>query len=392
MGGRYIQPVGDEFVSVEALGGLTLLAATIAALVWANVWDSSYRDLWDTTLTLGVGDLSITEDLRHWVNDGLMTVFFFIVALEIKREIVRGDLRDPRTAALPGLAALGGMVLPAVIFFALNPGAPGRDGWAIPVATDIAFALGVVTLLGSRVRPGLRLFLLSLAIVDDVLAIVVIAFFYTDDLSLAWLGGAAGTLLVFVLMRRLGAQNPLLFVLPAVALWVCTFESGVHATIAGVALGLLAPVATFRGRPVIDEVEHHLHPWTSLIVVPLFALANAGVALGVDAVGDAVTSSVGLGVLLGLTLGKPLGIGLAVAVALRLRLGRLPPGVSARSLTGAAALAGIGFTVSLFIAELSFEGTPHLAEAKLAILAASLASAAIGSLLLLRRAGRTVAG
>ncbi len=392
MGGRYIQPVGDEFVSVEALGGLTLLAATIAALVWANVWDSSYRDLWDTTLTLGVGDLSITEDLRHWVNDGLMTVFFFIVALEIKREIVRGDLRDPRTAALPGLAALGGMVLPAVIFFALNPGAPGRDGWAIPVATDIAFALGVVTLLGSRVRPGLRLFLLSLAIVDDVLAIVVIEFFYTDDLSLAWLGGAAGTLLVFVLMRRLGAQNPLLFVLPAVALWVCTFESGVHATIAGVALGLLAPVATFRGRPVIDEVEHHLHPWTSLIVVPLFALANAGVALGVDAVGDAVTSSVGLGVLLGLTLGKPLGIGLAVAVALRLRLGRLPPGVSARSLTGAAALAGIGFTVSLFIAELSFEGTPHLAEAKLAILAASLASAAIGSLLLLRRAGRTVAG
>jgi NhaA family Na+:H+ antiporter len=363
----------------------------VVALVWANAWDASYRDLWGTNLTLGVGDFTITEDLRHWVNDGLMTVFFFIVALEIKREIVCGDLRDRRTATLPALAALGGMVVPAAIFFALNPDAPGRDGWAIPVATDIAFALGVVTLLGSRVRPGLRLFLLSLAIVDDVLAILVIAVFYSDDLSLVWLGGAAGMLLVFQLLRWFGVENPFVFVLPALVLWVCTFESGVHATIAGVALGLLAPVARFRGRPVIDEVEHHLHPWTSFLVVPLFALGNAGVALGFDAIGDAVTSSIGLGVLLGLAVGKPLGIGLAVAVALRLRLGRLPPGVRAGSLMGAAALAGIGFTVSLFIAELSFEGTARLAEAKLAILIASVASATLGSVVLLVAARRTVA-
>jgi NhaA family Na+:H+ antiporter len=390
-GGRYIQPVGDEFVSVEALGGIVLLAATVAALIWANAGDASYADVWHTNLTLGVGDFTITEDLRRWVNDGLMTAFFFVVALEVKREIVRGDLRDPKTAALPVAAALGGMIVPAAIFLALNPDAPARDGWAIPVATDIAFALGVITLLGSRIRPGLRLFLLTLAIVDDIGAIVVIAVFYSDGLSAPWLGGAVATVLVFLLLHRLGLDNPFVYVLPALILWVCVFESGVHATIAGVALGLLAPVASFHGRPVIDQVEHHLHPWTSFLVVPVFALANAGVALGVDAFGDALSSSVGLGVVLGLVAGKPLGIALAVGVALLLRFGRLPRDVSIRSLIGAAALAGIGFTVSLFIAELSFEDTPRLAEAKLAILIASVASATIGSLLLLRRPARTVA-
>ncbi len=381
--GRYVQPIGDEFVSVEALGGIVLLAATVAALVWANVAGDSYGDVWHTHLTIGIGHLSITEDLRRWVNDGLMTLFFFVVALEIKRELVDGALRDRKTAALPVIAAFGGMVLPATIFLAFNTSSPGRDGWAIPVATDIAFALGVLTLLGSRVRPGLRLFLLTLAIVDDIGAIVVIAVFYSEGLSAAWLGGAAVALLTFSALRQLHVQNPFLYVVPALALWVCALESGVHATIAGVALGLLTPVASFSGRPVIDQVERHLHPWTSFLVVPVFALANAGIVLGAGALGDALSSSVGLGVLLGLAVGKPLGIGLAVGVALLLGLGRLPRDVSARQLVGAAALAGIGFTVSLFIAELSFGGTPRLAEAKLAILAASLASAALGSLLLL---------
>ncbi len=389
--GRYVQPIGDEFVSVEALGGIALLAATVAALVWANASAASYGDVWRTTLTLGIGDASITEDLRHWVNDGLMTLFFFVVALEVKRELVGGALADRKTAVLPVVAALGGMVVPALIFLAVNPSAPARDGWAIPVATDIAFALGVLTLLGSRVRPGLRLFLLTLAIVDDVGAIVVIAVFYSDGVSAPWMGGAAATLLVFFALQRVGLQNPFVYVVPALALWVCMFESGVQATLAGVALGLLAPVARFHGRPVIDQVEHHLHPWTSFLVVPVFALANAGVGLGAGAVGDAVSSSVGIGVLLGLSIGKPLGIGLAVGGALLLRLGRLPPDVYPRALVGAAALAGIGFTVSLFIADLSFEGTERLAEAKVAILVASFASAAIGSLLLFRRSTRTVA-
>jgi Na+:H+ antiporter, NhaA family len=389
--GRYFTPIGDEFASVEALGGLTLLATTIAALVWANVaGGDSYADLWHTELTLGVGDLSITKDLRHWVNDGLMTVFFFVVGLEIKRELIEGDLRDPKTAALPAMAALGGMVVPAALFLALNPSAPGSDGWAIPVATDIAFAVGALSLLGSRVPKGLKLFLLTLAIVDDIGAILVIAIFYSDGISGPWLGGAVSTVLVFFLFQRLGIRHPLVYVLPALVLWACTLESGVHATIAGVILGLLAPNQQWRGQPVIGRLEHVLHPWTSFLVVPLFALANAGVALGADSISDAVSSRVGLGVVLGLVAGKPIGIGLAVGLALLLRLGRLPKGVHARQLIGAGALAGIGFTVSLFIADLSFGGTTQLPGAKLAILTASVASAALGILLLLRRPRNTV--
>jgi NhaA family Na+:H+ antiporter len=287
------------------------------------------------------------------------------------------------------MAALGGMVVPAALFLALNPSAPGSDGWGIPVATDIAFAVGALSLLGSRVPKGLRLFLLTLAIVDDIGAILVIAVFYSGGLSGPWLGGAVGTLLAFFLFQRLGIRHPLAYVAPALVLWVCTLESGVHATIAGVILGLLAPNQEWRGQPIIGRLEHVLHPWTSFLVVPLFALANAGVALGADSISDAVSSRVGLGVVLGLVVGKPVGIGLAVLGALLLRLGRLPEGVHARQVVGAAALAGIGFTVSLFIADLSFGGTAHLPGAKLAILAGSLASAAIGLLLLLPR-GRSV--
>nr|MBA2326617.1 Na+/H+ antiporter NhaA [Actinomycetota bacterium] len=312
--GRRLPPLGDNFVSVEALGGLALLVATIAALAWANVaGGDSYTDLWHTELTIGIRDLSITEDLRHWVNDGLMTVFFFVVGLEIKRELVDGDLREPRTAALPALAALGGMVVPAALFLAVNPGTPASDGWAIPVATDIAFAVGVLSLLGSRVPKGLKLFLLTLAIVDDVGAILVIAVFYSSGLSGRWLGGAVATLLVFFLMQRVGIRHPLAYVAPALVMWVCTLEGGVHATIAGVILGLLAPNQEWRGQPVIGRLEHVLHPWTSFLVVPLFALANAGLVLGGDVLADAATSRVTLGVVLGLVVGKTLGIGAAVA-------------------------------------------------------------------------------
>ena len=384
-GGRRLPPIGDEFVSIETLGGLALLGSAVAALVWANIAGHNYADAWHTNLTIGIGDFAITEDLRHWINDGLMAVFFFVVGLEIKRELLEGDLRDPKTAALPVLAALGGMVLPAALFFALNPGAPARDGWGIPVATDIAFAVGVLALLGPRVPRPLKLFLLTLAIVDDIGAILVIAVFYSSGVSGQWLGGAVATLLVFFLLQRLGVRNPLVYVVPGIVLWVCMFESGVHATIAGVILGLLTPNQQWRGQPVIGRLERAIHPWTSFVIVPVFALANAGVDLGGGVLGDALGSRVTLGVVLGLVAGKTLGISTAVAVAVRLGLGRLPAGVRAHQIVGVAAVAGIGFTVSLFIAELSFAGTRHLNDAKIGILVGSLLSGMIGVLILVRR-------
>jgi NhaA family Na+:H+ antiporter len=377
-------PAEDVFISVEALGGLALLGAAIVALVWANVAGDSYTDLWHTTLTLGIGDFSIREDLGDWVNDGLMTIFFFVVGLEIKRELVVGDLRDPKTAALPALAALGGMIVPALLFLALNPSAPGRDGWGIPVATDIAFAVGVLALLGPRCPKGLKLFLLTLAIVDDIGAILVIAVFYSNGVSGPWLGGAVAVLLVVFILQRCGVITPFAYALPAVVLWVCMFESGVHATIAGVVLGLITPNQVWRGRPVLERLEGVIHPWTSFLIIPVFALANAGVDLGGGVLGDALSSRITLGVIVGLVVGKTLGITTAVAIAVKLRLGRLPTGVHARELIGAAALAGIGFTVSLFIAELSFEGNGRVGDAKIGILAASVIAGAIGGLILMR--------
>jgi NhaA family Na+:H+ antiporter len=374
----------DIFLSVEALGGMVLLGAAIAALVWANVAGSSYTELWETELTIGLGDFSISEHLQEWVNDGLMVIFFFVVGLEIKRELVEGELRDPKTAALPAVAAFGGMVLPAILFFALNPSGDASSGWGIPVATDIAFAVGVLALLGSRIPRGLKLFLLTLAIVDDIGAILVIAVFYSSGVSGAWLGGAVATLLVIFLMQRIGVRNPFFYVLPGVVLWVCMLESGVHATIAGVILGLITPQQTWRGRPVLERLEGAIHPYSSFVIIPVFALANAGVELGGGVLSDAVTSKITLGVVVGLVIGKTVGVSAAVALAIRLRLGRLPAGVHPRQILGAAALAGIGFTVSLFIAELSFDDELHLADAKLGILGASVIAGTLGTLILLR--------
>jgi NhaA family Na+:H+ antiporter len=383
--GRYIAPVGDAFASVEALGGIVLLLAALAALVWVNSpWDDAYSSLWNRELTIGAGGLAISETFRGWVNDGLMTVFFFVVGLEIKRELVEGELNEVQKARLPVLAALGGMLAPALIFLAWNVGGPGSSGWGIPMATDLAFALGVLALLGSRVPPGLKLFLLTLAIVDDIGAIIVIAVFYSEGIDAAWLAGAAAALAVFFLMRALGARHPLLYVLPALTLWVCTFESGIHATIAGVALGLLTPAGSFRDRRVLEQVERRLHVWTSFLVVPVFALANAGVNVGVDALRDAASSRITWGVVSGLVVGKIVGITAATGIGLRLGLGRLPEGVTLRQVVGVAAVAGIGFTVSLFVAELSFGGR-SLSEAKLGILGASLIAGVLGSGVLFRR-------
>ncbi len=379
--GRYRPPAGSAFVSVEVLGGIVLLASTLAALAWANLAPGSYADAWSTELTIGAGRLTLTESRQLWVNDGLMTVFFFVVGLEIKRELVRGELRDPRIASLPVVAAVGGMVVPALLYLAVNAGGPGGRGWAIPMATDIAFAVAVLAILGSRVPPQLRLFLLTLAIVDDIGAIIVIALFYSGDISAAWLLGGAASLGVVFGLQRLGVRYAIAYVIPAVVLWVCVFESGVHATIAGVALGLLTPARPLGGREVLEGLEARIHPWSSFVIVPVFALANAGIELGGDSVTRALKSPIALGVVLGLVIGKPLGIVTTTALVLRLRLARLPAGIRLAHIGAAGAAAGIGFTVSLVIANLSFAGV-RLDDAKIAILCASTLSAAGGTALL----------
>jgi NhaA family Na+:H+ antiporter len=387
--GRYLSPRGDEFVSVEALGGAVLIAAAVGALVWANVSPGTYGDVWGEVVTFGAGRLETSLDVRHWVNDGFMTLFFFVVGLEIKRELVSGELRDPRAAAVPVLAAFGGMVVPALIFTAFNAGTYASRGWGVPIATDIALAVGVLALLGSSVPSPLRLFLLTLAIVDDIGAIVVIALFYSEGVAFEWLGGAVAVVAVVVGLRRFGLASPLAYVLPALALWFCVHESGVHATITGVVLGLLTPALPVRGRPVLTDLERRLHGVSSFGVVPLFALANAGVVLSGDAFSDAASSRLAWGIAAGLLVGKTLGITGASALACRLRLGRLPDDLRLAHVAGAGMLAGIGFTVSLFVANLSFEGA-LLDQAKVAVLGASVVAGLVGAIVV-RAVARTVA-
>jgi NhaA family Na+:H+ antiporter len=415
---RRIRPLAD-FLREEAAGGAVLVLATVVALVWANSpWKDSYADLWSTELACSLGAQDLELDLKHWVNDALMVAFFFVVGLEIKRELAQGELREPRRAALPAIAALGGMVVPALLYVVVAGGGDARDGWGIPMATDIAMAVGVVALLGSRVHPSLKLFLLALAIVDDIGAILVIAVFYSDSIDMGMLALAALAIATIVAMREVGVQAIPAYVLVGSGLWLAMHEAGVHATLAGVLCGLLAPTAPHVPRDLIDEdelldvssveaaratvtqarssvsvvewLEHLLHPWTTLVIVPLFALANAGITIGGDQVSDALSSRVTLAIVVGLVIGKPIGITLASWLAVRSGLGELPQGVTWRALVGVASIAGIGFTVSLFVTELAFDDETIIADAKLGVLAASLVSAAIGSALVVaarRRVG-----
>jgi NhaA family Na+:H+ antiporter len=376
-----------EFLRTEAAGGVVLLGATVLALVWANLDPTGYADFWHHPVRLGIGDWSLDLDRHGWVNDGVMVVFFFVVGLEIKRELVAGELRDPRTAMLPVLAALGGMLVPAAIYAAWTAGGAGSDGWGIPMATDIAFAVGVLTLLGSRVSPALKLFVLTLAIVDDIGAIVVIAIFYSDGVDLQWLAGAVMTLVVVVAARRF-LSSPLAYLPLALVLWVCTYQSGIHATIAGVVLGLCTPIRSRAGTTPLTDLEHRLHPVASFGAVPLFALANAGIVITATAIADALASRVTWGVVTGLVVGKVVGVTLATTLGLRLGIGRLPEGMSRREVVGGAALAGIGFTVSLFIAELSLENA-LLDQAKLGVLGASIVATMLATVVLLGRRRRT---
>jgi len=408
---RLLHPLRD-FLRTEAAGGVVLVAAAIAALVWANVATTSYDDVWSTVLTIGTSDHHLSLTLREWVNDGLMAIFFFVVGLEIKRELVEGELRDPRRAALPAIAAIGGMVVPALVYVAFNRGGAGADGWGIPMATDIAIAVGVLSLLGRRVPSPLKLFVLALAIVDDIGAIAVIAIFYSDDLDARAAAGVAACLGAMVLLRVLDVRPLWPYVVLGVGVWLSVHEGGVHATIAGVLLGLLAPTKPFR-RPdlvdadkladvstvetahetvvlaresvsVVERLEHLLHPWSSYVIVPVFALANAGVVLSSASIERAVSSPVTHGVVAGLVVGKFVGIVAFTWLAVRFGVARLPDRTTFGHILGVAALGGIGFTVSLFVSELAFgTGSTLNDDAKIGVLAASVTAAALGIVALL---------
>ena len=370
-----------------------------------------------------------SHDLHFWVNDGLMTVFFFVVGLEIKRELLAGELASPRQAALPLVAAMGGVAVPALLYFAINLGGPGAAGWGIAMATDIAFAIGVMALLGARVPLGLKVFLTALAIVDDIAAVLVIALFYTANLAWGPLTGAACCLLLALAANLLGVRRPLPFVLIGAVLWFTVMQSGVHATIAGVLLAFMIPSRKVldqsaflkEGRAVLDHfekasqteplhfladieqqtaiealgdacekmqpplhrLEHALHPWVTFAIMPLFALANAGVPLSGE-LGKLFAQPITFGVIIGLMLGKPLGVTITAWLAVRLDRASLPANVSWQHIHGAGWLAGIGFTMSLFMAGLSFSDDTLLREAKLGILTASLCAGLVGSIILLR--------
>jgi Na+:H+ antiporter, NhaA family len=398
-----------EFLDTEAAGGIVLLAATAVALGWANSpWRDVYDALWSTDFSIRLGAFHFGQDLRHWVNDGLMAVFFFVVGLEIKREIVAGDLRYARSAALPIIGALGGMIVPALLYSILNSGGEGAAGWGIPMATDIAFALGVLALFGSAVPSALKVFLLTLAIVDDIGAILVIAVFYSSGIQIPWLLVAFVFFVATAVLRSIGVWWLPAYLVLGTGAWLATYQSGVHATIAGVALGLLTPAhaqappsleetptteqnpqnpttvqsISSRARAsisVVERLEHALHPWTSYAIVPTFALANAGITLAGEDVAAAVESPITKGIVIGLVAGKLFGVLGSAWLAHRLGFAILPEEVSWFHIGAAAAVAGIGFTVSIFIASLAFSDARLIAEAKIGVLAASVLATLLGA-------------
>jgi Na+:H+ antiporter, NhaA family len=440
---RWIQPFA-RFVQIEAASGVVLLACTIMALYLANsIHAEPFASFWNIDIALRFGDAALSRTLGHWITDGLMTIFFFVMGLEIKRSLVAGELRDPRKAALPAMAALGGMLAPAAIYLALQWGEPGQNGWGIPVATDIAFVVAVLTVFGRRISPGLKIFVLSLAIADDIGAVLVIAVFFTSEIlwmPLLWASCGFGLIVFF---NRIGVRRVPVYILVGIAIWLAFLESGVHPTVAGVMLGLLTPASAWVGDAAffdiaedairrlrqkrgpgatcqgqakepgtrdaltpdtwhltgdprerqrslgeiattayeavspLERLEFALHPWVAFVIVPLFALANVGVAIDISAVTDPVVPAVAAG----LFIGKPVGIMLFCLLAVKLGIARLPSGVNWPVMLGASMLAGIGFTMSLLIAGLALEGT-MLEAGKIGTLIGSSLSAIVGAAVL----------
>jgi len=418
---RITKPI-ERFMHVEAAGGVVLVACTVAALVLANIPATAdwFVGIWKTKLTIGVGGFQMSHPLYHWINDGLMAILFFAVGLEVKREVVLGELKETSKAALPIAAALGGMVVPAAVYLGFQWNGEAPNGWGIPMATDIAFVVGCMAVLGKRVPRSLRVLLLSLAIVDDIGAVLVIAIAYTEKIDFTALVIGILAIGVITLIARLGVRSLLVYVVLGAGVWLAFHESGVHATIAGVTLGLLTPTSAhlrkstfeavldrasevFRGgewdrmshraqkiarfkkaaQETVSPVEYLegvLHPWTAFVIIPVFALANAGVPISLGDFANPIAIAVGAGLLIG----KPLGIFAFAMGAVKLGLARLPDGVTATAILGGGALAGIGFTMAMFIAGLAFKGSPEtLDAAKVGILGASALSAALGMGILL---------
>ena len=413
----------ERFLQVEASGGIVLLVAAAVALVWANSgFHESYTALWHTDVSFSFGNWTLQEDLHFLINDALMTIFFLVVGLEIKREIVQGALADWSRAALPIAAAIGGMLIPAGIYLLLNPTGPPHEGWGVPMATDIAFAVGVLTLLGKRVSPSMRVLLLTLAIIDDIGAILVIAVFYSQGIDPRGFGIVFGGLLVLLAMQRLGTRQVWIYAIPFAIVWTGMLVAGIHPTIAGVILGLATPVRAWIGtkgfvgvaKEALDDfqlrakrgandhdliaplhnlafaqkeaispavrLENGLHTWVAFGIMPLFALANAGVHLqGIEFGGPGFTT-VMAGTILGLAVGKPLGVMFGAWVAVKLRFCVLPAGVTWMSVFIVGSVAGIGFTMAIFIAELAFTDPALLSVAKLGVLTATAIAAAVGLL------------
>lgn len=415
-----------RFFQLEQASGLLLIAVAILAIVWANSpLASSYFSIWSSKVDFGFGDFKIEKDFLHWINDGLMAVFFFVVGLEIKRELLIGELSSVKNAVLPAVAALGGMIFPALIYFSMNSSGDAAHGWGIPMATDIAFAIGILSILGNRVPFALKIFLTAVAIIDDLGAVIVIAVFYSSNISLMMLGFAGAVLLILILLNYLQIKSPLVYILFGLVLWFLFLKSGVHATIAGVVLAFTIPTKTrMNGKKFYDEtsdalaemqerglvkdenkisvsvnevlytieencekatapahrLEHKLHPYVAFFIMPVFALANAGVSLG--GVSGGVINGVTLGIIGGLFIGKVLGVGLFSMAAVKLGFGALPTGSSIRQIIGVGFLAGIGFTMSLFIGSLAFS-TPELLDfAKIGIIAGSVLSGIVGYIIL----------
>ena len=381
----------------EASGGVVLLLAALFALVLANSAAAPlYGALLDTHVSVRVGDYGLNKNLLHWINDGLMAIFFFLVGLEIKRELVEGELSSFKQAALPIMGALGGMVVPAVIYIAINSGdAYALRGWAIPTATDIAFAVGVLAFIGSRIPPALKIFLLALAIIDDLGAIIIIAIFYTANLSVAALFSALIGIVGLVMLNMRGVTRTAPYVLVGMFVWLCVLKSGVHATLAGVVTALAVPLTPYeeggRTESLAARLQESLHPWVTFGVLPAFAFANAGVSM-VGVTFEKLLSPIPLGIALGLLIGKPVGIFLFSRAAIALGIGARPEGATWMQLFAVGIVAGIGFTMSLFIGMLAFPEPEHAADIRIGVLAGSLCSAVIGYLLLRNLRPLSVAG